>query len=173
MGLETQTEKIRTKGRDKQPIEIEYRCTPLPGWRGYLLFVKLARIAAPSIGRVVNGAKSLKDMMRGDIDVDVDFAEVFSLLAERLDEPVVQGAVEQLMEGLIRMGHDSRGNVVKQELADRNVFNEVFAANYKELMAAIWFAAKVNFSDFFDGETLGRVLEKEIKKDQAATSLAE
>lgn len=147
---------------DGNEVEVRYHGTNLPADKANSIAAKMIKIFAPTIGKVLNGTKSLTDLMSGDVgSINMDFGEIAAALMEQLDESVIQGVIKDLMSGpIVRYGPSASGKPVKQDLSQRSIFNDVFAGNQMELLRVLRFALEINFPRFFSENRIGEVWDR-------------
>lgn len=122
-----------------------YEITPFMGLHGWKLQAKLAKILAPSIRDALGALPKGKvnDLMKTEIDTGALGGAIGSFLdAIATDDPNGELVAELLSQ-------TQRNGV----LLGKNVINDVYAANYSEMVKAL--IAVVTANDFFGVSSFG------------------
>jgi len=141
--------------------EVRYRCTTLPARKGLRLGTRIVRIVAPSLGILAGeGQQSVATLLTGKGSGII--GQAIEALVSRLDEDGVLDLVKDLLECTVRFGPDETGKPQQENLEDGDVFDEVYAGNYEEMLEALRFAFEVNLPVFFGKGRIGQAFKKAL-----------
>lgn len=117
----------------------EWKVFPYPGMYGLKIQARLAPFLT-GISEIVQGLlKSSKT--KGDLlDTDIDIGKLVKAIIENIDGEKTPKLIRDMLYGVRVDGKDA--------YSDKN-FDEIFAANYKELYQGLYFVLEVNFGDVF------------------------
>lgn len=140
MGLES---------KDKTIGDHTYRVYQLPATQGLAMFMDLAKMVGPSLGVLIDAAKtekggsaSLSDLMGTNIQGDA-FGTAMTALVDRFDTAKVQEMISKLREKT-EVDISGAGNFVRLG----SIYEVHFAGKIGGLLGWLRFALEVQFSDF-------------------------
>ena len=113
----------------------------LPASKGLVTAKKLSQVLLPTIGAFADGTS-------GD---GLDLSMPAAILVDSLDSLDVMAIVSILLEQMCVDGREVN-------------FDEYFMANYGELFEVIKFALEENFSSFFTGSGIAKMLRNKLPK---------
>jgi hypothetical protein len=115
--------------------------TQFPAMKGYTLFTRLCRLAAPVIGSLASGLNGKTDIR----EMSGALTELFGQLDENQASELALKLLSSTQVKL--MGEDGKPARIVT-LTDQNTINGVFEGNLMAMFGAMRLAIEVNFADF-------------------------
>lgn len=153
------------KTEQREIAGVAYECTTLPARRAVDLGASLVKILGPSLGALGDGFNlDTGEPIEGKTDV---LSSAVSALMSQIDKVDVSKLMLDLLQTTIRIDPEKNA---RQEVGKAEVFDVVFAGNFRELMGALAFALEVSLGDFFGEGGIGGLVKRASAKAEALLS---
>lgn len=149
---------------------VTFTVTPFTFFKAQKLQLKVAKIAAPLISKLVG---SLGDNVKSLADAKIDgnsLSDAFRDLFKVLDEDTYVSLLKEILEYTTAQFKDDKDEVKSLSLSKETSFDIVFKGRNTLVYKAMAFVAEVNFPDFFKmGESFGLKTKEILSSSMAET----
>jgi hypothetical protein len=146
------------RSEERQVADVPYTTTQLPARRAIKVGTKLVRLLGPALG-ALGGSFDVEGAQLGESDVDFApvLPSVVKMLVDQMDADNVIALILEILQTTRRKDLDSGK---WEEVNKAEVFDRVYAGNFRELLGALRFALEVSLGDFFGESGITGLIER-------------
>jgi hypothetical protein len=127
-----------------------YVAYPLPAIKGMAMALEIAAVVGDTLGQLFRGIGG--QPVDGASVLDQELGPELAKIPERLISRGGPNLILQLLDGVKRRSSQN-GKEVFELVSTPGVFDEIYAANYQELIQAVWWVIRLNYLPFLLGNS--------------------
>ena len=148
---------------------IEFAVTPFRFWEARKLERRVAKLALPVLGNVIEGFSEMKEFDLSKMNIkEGSITNAIQTLFESLTENEYVELLMLILSNVQATIKDQQGKRVQVSLANESQYDAVFGTHVGVMYKVIGFVAEVNFPDYFGkirgiGEKITKAVTSELE----------